>query len=158
MADEKCNRILEGLIVNDEGELVLDESFRGHLDDCSDCRETYERIMAAKNEDVPDYVPGAMQRIRQLEQLEVDEVSSSWISRLKSIFTLRIVVPAAISLAIVVLLINFGVGRFQRRDTTENQLVSITSVSQDIGSIERQKNEKIDKLIGNLISNGLEDS
>ncbi|MFC1716392.1 hypothetical protein ACFL6S_22155 [Candidatus Poribacteria bacterium] len=65
MTEEKCDRIVEGLVVDESGELTLDESFRGHLDECSHCRELYNRVLAAKEEETPEYVPAVMQRIRE---------------------------------------------------------------------------------------------
>ena len=65
MTERKCDRIMEGLIIDESGELTLDESFRGHLDQCSDCQELYQRVLAAKEEKAPDYVPAVMQRIRE---------------------------------------------------------------------------------------------
>lgn len=65
MTEEKCDRIMEGLIVDENGELALDESFQEHLDECSDCKELYDSVLAAKEEEVPDYVPAVMQKIRE---------------------------------------------------------------------------------------------
>ena len=65
MTEEKCDRIMDGLIIDENGELALDQGSQGHLDQCSDCKELYNSLLAAKGEEVPDYVPAVMQRIRE---------------------------------------------------------------------------------------------
>ena len=104
---EECSEILEGLVVDAKGELVLDEGFRKHLDGCSRCREIYDRIEASKAEEVPDYVPAVMRRI---SKMEASPSSARWLERLKDFLDIslalrpRVLIPSAAAIAIMLVL------------------------------------------------------
>ncbi|MBD3183415.1 hypothetical protein GF312_14045 [Candidatus Poribacteria bacterium] len=110
MTGKDCNIILDGLIVNEDGELILDENFREHLNQCQNCRKVYENIQKAKSEEVPDFVSPVMQRIRDIESIKE---SSSVIDKLREIFesfkfmNMRLLIP--VTVVAVALVISLGI-------------------------------------------------
>jgi predicted anti-sigma-YlaC factor YlaD len=114
--EESCLEILDGLIVDEKGELILEAHFQEHLNECSHCQEVYGQIQAAKLMEVPDYVPGAMQKIREMES---PASHIGWLKNLTDSFASiaafgpRFLVPSAVVVILVAFLVlNFGTDIF----------------------------------------------
>lgn len=129
MNDKECSMIVDGLVVDDRGELVLSESYRKHLDECSQCLDIYRRINAAKTAEVPDYIPSVMQRIRDIE---IEQTSISWVERLKklffapAVFRPQILVPVAAIIAAVVIIFAFGYRLLPKKDGMDMTIATVT--------------------------------
>jgi len=157
---KECDRILDGLIVGERGELVLDESFREHLDECASCRAIYDRIESAKKGEVPDYVPAVMRRIRQMDTVPA---SVGWARRLRRlrgfitvVFRPRVLIPAAATIVIAVIVLSFALHLFPAEDRMDE--FAHTRVLSGIGDIDKRRSVAIDRVISNNIQFALLDS
>ena len=157
MTGKECDWILDGLMVDERGELILDESFREHLDECVSCREMYGRIESAKKEEAPDYVPAVMRRIRQMDTAPA---SVGWTERLRGFITIvfrqRVLIPAAATIVIAVIALSFALHLFPVEDRMDE--FAHTRVLAGIGDIDKRRSVAIDRVISNNIQFALSDS
>ena len=157
MTGKECDRILDGLMVEERGELVLDESFREHLDECVSCRAIYDRIESAKREAVPDYVPAVMRRNRQQD---TGPASVGWARRLRGFITVvfrpRVLIPAAATIVIAVIVLSFALHLFPVEDRMDE--FAHTRVLAGIGDVDKRRSVAIDRVISNNIQFALLDS
>jgi len=156
---EGCSAILERMVVDVEGEIVVEENFRDHLDSCPQCRKLYDRIEAARLEEVPNYVPEVMKKIRDME---MTPLSSTWLERVSSFLTVpvifrpRVWVPSIAALTIAVLLImTFGLPLFPGRihkDDYEN-LVGIdrSKALERFVDVDKQISDALDRYVSEQV-------
>lgn len=132
--EEECLQLLEGLVVDEKGELILEADYQRHLDECQHCRDVYERIQAAKLLEVPRYVPGVMREIRTME---MPTSARGWPKSLMGLFTFpgvfrpRVLLPSLATLILMVFLaLNFGTRMFSGKSHSD-EYVNLASVDRN---------------------------
>lgn len=154
MTDNICNKIIDGLIVDDDGELVLDDSYRDHLDECALCREIYERIEATRTLEVPDYIPAVMKRIGDIE---AERASVGWRDYIRDLFSISIfrphvLIPVAATAAIIIVILGFSNLLFPTRDEVDMTIANITYDNiATVGNIDNQREAEINEEINKQI-------